>query len=75
MLLSSDGRKGELCEGLSDADDGFELADRDGDRRAGVSFEFAGVDLFSDGDEVGGELFCSFGGEARCAASINVTFN
>tara|TARA_R110002060_G_scaffold8687_1_gene12906 strand:- start:131 stop:304 length:174 start_codon:yes stop_codon:yes gene_type:complete len=45
------------------------LADGDGDGGAGVGFEFCRVDLFADGDEVGGEFLCGFGGEAGGAAA------
>lgn len=69
MLFRSDGLKGEFCEGFSDTDDGFELADRDGDGGAGIGLEFGGVHLFADGDEVGGEFLGSFRGEAGCAAA------
>ena len=71
MLFCSNGLKGEFGEGLSDADDGFQLTDGDGDGGAGVGFQFAGVHLFADRDEVGGELFGGFGGEAGCAASVS----
>lgn len=57
MLLGGDGGEAQLGEGLGDADDGLELADCDGDGGAGVCFDFGGVDLFADGDEVGGEFF------------------
>ena len=63
------GLEGEFCEGFGDADDGFELADCDGDGGARVGGEFGGVDLPTDGDEVGGELFGGGGGETGGAAS------
>lgn len=69
MGFESDGGEGKFGEGLGDADDGFELADRDGDGRAGGGGDFGGVDLAPDGDEVGGELFARFRGEAGCAAA------
>jgi hypothetical protein len=40
VLLCGDGGEGELGEGLGDADNGFELANGDGDGRAGVGLEF-----------------------------------
>ena len=69
MLREGDGGEGELSEGFGDADDGFELADGDGDGGAGVRGEFGGVDLPPNGDKMGGELFGGFGGEARGAAA------
>ena len=69
MGFGGDGGEGELGEGFGDADDGFELADCDGDAGAGVGGDFGGVDLAADGDEVGRELFARFGGEAGRAAS------
>lgn len=69
MRLCGDGGEGHFGQGLGDADDGFELADGDGDGGAGVGFEFSGMDLFTDGDEVGGELFSCFGGEAGGATA------
>ena len=62
MLLRSNGLKREFGERLSDTNDGFELADRDRDGASSVAFEFSGVNLFANGDEVGGELLSSFGG-------------
>jgi hypothetical protein len=61
MLFCGDGLESEFCKGFGDADDGFELADGDGDGGAGVGFEFGGVYLFADRDEVGGEFLRSFG--------------
>lgn len=69
MGFGGDGGEGEFGEGFGDADDGFELADCDGDAGAGVGGDFGGVDLAADGDEVGRELFAGFGGEAGRAAS------
>lgn len=69
MGFGRDGGEGEFGEGFGDADDGFELADCDGDAGAGVGGDFGGVHLAADGDEVGRELFAGFGGEARRAAS------
>lgn len=66
------GGEGEFGEGFGDADDGFELADGDGDRGAGGGGEFGAVDLAADGDEVGGELFAGFGGEAGGATADGV---
>lgn len=71
MGLGGDGREGEFGEGFGDADDGFELADSDGDGGAGVGGEFGAVNLAADGDEVGGEFFGGFGGEAGGAASVS----
>ena len=68
-MFGGDGGEGEFGEGFGDADDGFELADRDGDARAGVCGDFGRVDLPADGNEMGRELFAGFGGEAGCAAS------
>ena len=69
MVFRGDGGEGEFGEGFGDADDGFELANRDGDARAGVCGDFGRVDLSADGDEVGRELFAGFRREAGCAAS------
>ena len=69
MVFGGYGGKGELGEGFGDADDGFELADGDGDAGARVCGDFGRVDLPADGDEVGRELFAGFGGEAGRAAS------
>ncbi len=69
MRFCGDGREGDFGKGLGDADDGFELADGDGDGGAGVGGDFGAVDLAADGDEVGGEFFGGFGGEAGGAAS------
>ena len=70
MGFERDGAEGEFGEGFGDADYGFELADGDGDGGAGGGGEFGGVDLPPDGDEVRGELFAGFGGEAGGAASV-----
>lgn len=69
MGFVCDGAQGEFREGFGDADDGFELADGDGDRRADVGGLFGLGDAVADGDEVGGELFGGGGGEAGGAAS------
>ena len=69
VVFRGDGREGEFGEGFGDADDGFELADGDGDAGAGVCGNFRRVDLPADGDEVGRELFAGFGREAGRAAS------
>ena len=61
--------EGEFGEGFGDADDGFELADGNGDGGARAGGEFGGVDLPPDGDEVGRELFAGFGGKAGGAAA------
>ena len=61
--------EGEFGEGFGDADDGFELADCDGDAGARVGGDLGGVHLSADGNEVGGEFFAGFGGEAGRAAS------
>ena len=73
MGFERDGAEGEFREGFRDADYGFELADCDGDGGAGRGGDFGRVDLPSDGDEVGGELFASFGGEARGAATMSMS--
>ena len=70
MNFSCDGRERDFGEGFGDADYGFELADGDGDRGAGVGGQLGGVDLATDGDEVGGELFGGGGGEVWGAASV-----
>ena len=70
MGFCGNGREGELGKGFRDADDGFELADGDGDGGAGVGGDFGAMDLAADGDEVGGEFFGGLRGEARCAASV-----
>ena len=62
MVFGRDGREGEFGEGFSDAGDGFELADRDGDARARVGADFGRVHLPADGDELGRELLAGFGG-------------
>lgn len=70
VAFRGDGGKGEFGEGFGDTDDGFELADGDGDGGAGVGVEFGAVDLFADGDEMGGKLFGSFGRETGSAATV-----
>ena len=70
MGLERDGAEGEFGEGFGDADYGFELADGDGDGGASRGGDFGGVDLSPDGDEVGGELFAGFGGEAGGTATV-----
>lgn len=52
MCFGRDGREGEFGERLGDADDGFELADRDGDRAACVGGGFRRCDAAPDRDEV-----------------------
>ena len=74
MGAGRDGGEGELGEGLGDADDGFELADRDGDAGARVGGQLGRVHLAPDGDEVGREFFAGFGGEAGRAASACLLF-
>ena len=69
MGFRGDGRQGEFGEGFGDADDGFELADCDGDAGAGVGGYLGGVHLPADGNEVGREFFAGFGGEAGRATS------
>jgi hypothetical protein len=58
VLFGGDGGERELGEGFGDSDG-----------RASVGFELGGVDLFADRDEVGGELFGGFWGEAGCTAA------
>ena len=70
MLLCRDGRQRQLGQRLGDTDDGFKLTNRDGDRRTGVGVELGTVHLFSDGDEVRGEFFSSFGREARGTSTV-----
>jgi hypothetical protein len=70
VLLGRDGREGQFGEGLGDAHDGFQLAHGDGDGGARVGFELGCVDLFADGDEVGGEFFGGCVGEARGAPAV-----
>jgi hypothetical protein len=62
VLFCCDGRECEFGQGLRYTDDGFELANRDRNRGAGVGTDFGGVDLATDGDEVRGELFGGFWG-------------
>lgn len=69
MLFCCDVGEGQFGERLADADDGFELTDRNGDRGSEIGSAFRLVNPASDGDEMGGELFGSFGGEARSAFS------
>ena len=69
VLLCDDDAEIELRERFGNPDYGFELPDCDWDRGAGVGGELGGVDLASDGDEVRGELFGGFGGEAWGTAS------
>lgn len=71
MLFCSDWGEREFGEGLGDTNYGFELTDGDGDGGARVGFEFGGVDLLSDGDEMRGELFGGFGGEAGGTTSVS----
>ena len=46
------------------------MANGDGDGGACGGGDFGGVDLATDGDEVGRELFAGFGGEAGGAAAV-----
>lgn len=69
MGFGGDGGESEFGEGFGDADYGFELTNGDGDGRARLGCEFGGVDLSADGDEVGGQLFGGFGGEAGSTAA------
>lgn len=66
--LGGDGGQADLGERFGDADDGFELADGDGDGGARVGLEFGGVHLLADGDEVGGEFLGGFSGKVRCTS-------
>lgn len=70
MGFGGNGREGDFGEGFRYADDGFELADGDGDGGAGVGREFGAVDLAADGNEMGGKFFGGFGGEAGSAAPV-----
>lgn len=69
MGFRGDGGEGEFGEGFRDADDGFELADCDGDAGARVGGYLGRVHLSADGNEVRREFFAGFGGEAGRAAS------
>lgn len=69
MGFCGDVGQSEFRERLGNTDDGFELADCDGDGGADVGAEFGGVHLATDGHKVGRELLGRFRGEARCAAS------
>jgi hypothetical protein len=62
VLLCCDGGESEFGQGFRYTDDGFELTNRDRNGGAGVGTDFGGVDLATDGDEMGGELFGGFGG-------------
>ena len=57
-----DGRQSEFCEGLSDANDGFELTDCDGDGATHICIFLGERDAVANGDEVGGQLFGGFAG-------------
>ena len=69
MGFGGDGGERDFGKRLGDADDGFELADSDGDGGAGVGGDFGAVDLAADGDEMRREFFGGFWGEAGCAAA------
>ena len=70
MRFCCDGGEGEFSEGFGNTDYCFELTDCDGDAGADWGFEFGGVDLFADGDEMGGEFFGGGGGETGRASSL-----
>ena len=70
MVLCDDGRKRHFGEGFGDANDGFELADRDGDAGTFVGVLFDLVDLFADFDKVGGKLLGGFVVEMRGATGF-----
>lgn len=61
MRFKGDGREGEFGERFCDTDNSFELTDCDWDAGARVGADFCGMNLSTDGDEVGGELFAGFG--------------
>lgn len=69
MALGGNGGERELGERFGDTYNRFELTDCDWDGGAGVGLDFRGMDLSTNGDEVGGELLGSFSAESRCAAS------
>ena len=69
MRFCYDRGESQLGQRLGYSDDGFELADRDGDAGPSGGEKFGCVDLFSDGDEIGGEFFGGGGGEAGSASS------
>lgn len=54
MLFCGNWGEGDFGKGFGDTDDSFELTDCNGDRGAGIGFEFSGVDLLADRDEVRG---------------------
>jgi len=70
MVLRDDGRKRDFGKGFGDTDDGFELADCDGDAGTFVGVLFDLVDLFADFDKVGGKLLRGFVVEARGATGF-----
>jgi len=74
VLFGGDWGEGDFGEGFGDTDYGFELTDCDWDGGTGIGFEFGGVDLLADGDEVRGEFFGCFRGEAGCTASILLAY-
>ena len=57
MRLSGDGRKREFGKGFGDANDGFELANGDGNGGTSIGLYLGSVDPATDGDEMAGELF------------------
>ena len=56
MTLVSDRCESELGKRLCDTNDGFELANSDGNRRANVGCLLGLCDAVADRDEVRGEL-------------------
>ena len=71
VRLERYGREGEFGKGFGNSDDGFELANGDGDGGAGGGGNFSRAYLPTDGDEMRGELFTGFGGEAGRTASVD----
>jgi hypothetical protein len=74
VLFGGNWGEGDFGEGFGDTDYGLELTDCDWDGGTGVGFEFCGVDLLADGDEMGGKLFGCFRREAGCTASVLLAY-
>lgn len=69
MRFSGDHRKLNLGKRFRDSDNGLELTDSDGDRRANICGELGRVNLSADRDEVRGKLFSRLRRETGCTTS------
>jgi hypothetical protein len=70
MLFCSNGREGQFGQRFGDTDNGFQLPNGDWNGGTSVGFEFRGVDLLADGDEMGREFLSGFRGKAWCTSSV-----